>query len=172
MNLRSRCSMELVYIGDIVNTHGLKGEIRIISDFKYKEEVFKKGNILYVGYDKEKLEINSYRKHKIYDMITFKDINSINDVIGYKGDKVYINRLDYKFSGPLDEDIIGMEVYSEDTFVGSVTAIMKNSVQDILVVEKNGNKNMVPLVEEFVKNIDLQNNKIEINIIEGLINEN
>ena len=50
--------------------------------------------------------------------------------------------------------------------------LLKNSVQDILVVEKNGNKNMVPLVEEFVKNIDLQNNKIEINIIEGLINEN
>jgi len=164
--------MELVYIGDIVNTHGLKGEIRIISDFKYKDEVFKNGNLLYVGYDKNKLEISSYRRHKIYDMVTFVGIDSIDDVIGFKGDKVYINRLDYNFSGPLDEDIIGMKVYNENNFIGTVTSILKNSAHDILVIENNGIKNMIPFVEEFILNIDLTNKKIDIKVIEGLINEN
>lgn len=163
--------MELVYIGDIVNTHGLKGEVRIVSDFKYKDAIFKKGTDLYIGFDLEKQKINSYRKHKIYDMVTFEGINSIDDVIGYKGDKVYINRLDFEFTGPLDEDIIGMDVYSNNNLVGKVTAIMKNSVQDILVIENNGNKNMVPFVDEFILNVDIKNKKIDIKVIEGLINE-
>lgn len=163
--------MDLIYIGDIVNTHGLKGEIRIISDFKYKDDVFKKGNIFYIGFDKEKLEVNSYRRHKMYDMVTFVGINSIDDVIGYKGDKVYINRLDYSFKGPLDEDIIGMQVYDNNKLIGTVKTIMKNSVHDILVVENNKIKNMIPFVDEFIINIDLKNKKIDINVIEGLINE-
>ena len=136
--------MNLIYIGKLVNTHGLKGEIRIISDFKYKEVIFKKGNSLYVGKNNDKLEINSYRKHKIYDMVTFVGINSIDDVIGYKGDNVYINRDEFNFTGVLDEDIIGMEVYGNNKLIGNVTTILKNSVHSILVVEKNGNKNMIP----------------------------
>ena len=163
--------MDFIFIGDLVNTHGLKGEVRIISDFKYKEDIFKKGNNLYVGKNHQKLEINSYRKHKIYDMVTFVGINSIDDVILYKGDKVYINRCEFEFSGILDEDIIGMEVYGDNKLIGIVTTILKNSVHSILVIEKNGNRNMVPYVNEFIKNIDLENKKIEINVIEGLINE-
>ena len=39
----------MLYIGDLVNTHGIKGEVKIISNFKYKEEVFKKGSIIYIN---------------------------------------------------------------------------------------------------------------------------
>lgn len=163
--------MDLIYIGKLVNTHGLKGEVRIISDFKYKENIFKKGINLYVGKNKDKYEINSYRKHKIYDMVTFVGINSIDDIIRYKGDNVYVNREEITFDGILDEDIIGMEVYGDNKLIGNVTTILKNSAHSILVVEKNGNKNMIPYVDEFIKNIDLKNKKIEINVIEGLINE-
>ena len=75
-------------------------------------------------------------------------------------------------NGILDEDIIGMEVYGENNLIGTVTDILKNKVHSILVIEKDGNKNMIPYVDEFIKNIDLENKKIEINVIEGLINEN
>lgn len=164
--------MELVYIGDVVNTHGLKGEVRLLSDFKYKEQVFNKGNVLYVGYDKVPLTINSYRKHKMFDMLTFKDISTIDDVIRYKGDKVYINRADFKFPGLIDVDIIGLDVYSEKKYIGKVKSILKNMVHDILVVEDGENKNMIPFVDEFVVNVDLEDKKIVIKTIEGLINEN
>lgn len=164
--------MELICVGNVVNTHGLKGEVRLISDFKYKETVFKKGNNLYIGYDKEHLKINSYRKHKMYDMLTFDNINSIEDVIGYKGDKVYINREEFNFDGILDEDIIGMNVYGNDALIGKVTTIMKSSVQNILVVENENSKSMIPFVDEFILNIDTKNKRIDIKVIEGLINEN
>ena len=42
--------MELVYIGKIVNTHGIKGELRVLSDFELKEKVFKKNHKIYEKY--------------------------------------------------------------------------------------------------------------------------
>ena len=60
--------MKYVYIGKIVNTHGIKGELRILSDFKYKDKVFKSNMLIYIGKDKIEEKIVSYRKHKNFDM--------------------------------------------------------------------------------------------------------
>ena len=70
--------MKYVLIGKLVNTHGLKGEVRILSDFKYKDKIFIPGMKIYIGKNKEKQVINSYRKHKIFDMITLLGFNDIN----------------------------------------------------------------------------------------------
>ena len=161
--------MELIYIGKIVNTHGLKGEMRIISDFKYKNEVFKINNKIFVN-DNE-YTINSYRKHKIFDMVTFKGINNINDVLIYKGEFVYINKEEIKIDGYYDEDLIGLDVYSNDKYIGKVSNILKGIKNDNLVVENN-NRSLIPNISEFIEKIDLENKKIYIKEIEGLINEN
>ncbi|MBE6160281.1 MAG: 16S rRNA processing protein RimM [Lactobacillales bacterium] len=162
--------MDFIYVGEIVNTHGIKGEVRIISEFKYKKEVFKKGFKIYIDKEKE-MTINTYRVHKMYDMVTFEDINDINDVIEYKGLNVYINREDLKIDGILDEDIIGLNAYSIDKEIGVVTEILKSKAHDILVVEKNNIRSLIPYINEFVEEIDLENKKIYIKEIEGLINE-
>ena len=164
--------MNYIYIGDIVNTHGIKGELKIISHFKYKNNVFIKGTPIYIGKNKEKQVINSYRKHKIFDMITLLGFNNINEALKYKGEPVYIDKNEIKIDGILNEDLIDMDVYSDDSFIGKVTDILNNGVYDILVIEKENNKNLVPNINEFIKNIDLENKKIQINMIEGLINEN
>ena len=88
--------MEYIYIGDIVNTHGIKGELRILSDFKYKENVFKKNFKIYIGKNKEEQIINTYRKHKMFDMITLVGFTNINEVLKYKKMPVYINKKDLK----------------------------------------------------------------------------
>ena len=163
--------MDFIYLGQIVNTHGIKGEIRIVSDFKYKDEIFKKGNYIYIGNDKIKEELNSYRVHKNYDMVTLVGINDINDVLKYKGKKVFINRNEHNFSGILDEDIINLDVYANNKLVGIVTDILKSSAHPILVVKKDNKENFIPFIDEFVLNVDLDNKKIEVKLIEGLINE-
>lgn len=66
--------MRYIKIGKIVNTHGIKGELRILSKFPHKEEVFKADMPIYI--EKESKEIiNSYRRHKNFDMITLKGYN-------------------------------------------------------------------------------------------------
>ncbi|MEG0909825.1 MAG: ribosome maturation factor RimM [Bacilli bacterium] len=164
--------MNLIHIGTIVNTHGIKGEVRIISDFRYKNQVFKKGNFLYAGIDKDHLEINSYRVHKNYDMITFKGINDINEVLMYKGDDVFIDRDVYKFDGILYEDIIGLKVIVDGVNIGVVESLMKSSAHPILVINTGDKKHLVPYIDEFVKNVDLEKLEITIKVIDGLIDEN
>ena len=164
--------MKYIYIGDVVNTHGLKGEIRLISNFEYKKKVFKKNFKLYIGRSKEEVTINTYRVHKEYDMLTLNGLSSIDDVIIYKGDKVYINRDDLKIKGYFNEDLIGLPVYSEDKYIGKVEYIMKNKAHNILVVTEEDKKNLIPNIPEFVSKIDLDNKRIDIKPIEGLINEN
>lgn len=154
-----------IYIGTIVNTHGLKGEVRIKSDFKYKDLVFVKGTTIYIGDKLEEKEINSYRPHKDFDMITIKDINYINDVLIYKGLKVYIKRDSLDDELIFNEDLIGLSVYT-DKVIGIVNNIIKSKAHDILVLD---NKVMIPFIDEFINNIDLDKGIIYINDIKGLI---
>ena len=88
--------MKYVLIGKLVNTHGLKGEVRILSDFKYKDRVFIPGMKIYLGKDKICEEIDTYRHHKVFEMITMVGYNDINEVLKYIGDYVFINKEDIK----------------------------------------------------------------------------
>ena len=157
----------MLYIGTLVNTHGIKGEVKIISNFKYKEEVFKKDNTIYIN-DK-KYTINTYRKHQKYDLITLKGYDNINDVLDLKGNKIYINKEEYTFSGILNEDLYGKKVYDKDKYIGTLKEIVDNKKQELLVIENNGKTFLVPYVDEFVKEI---NEDIKLDLIKGLIDEN
>ena len=157
----------MLYIGTLVNTHGIKGEVKIISNFKYKEEVFKKDNTIYIN-DK-KYTINTYRKHQKYDLITLKGYDNINDVLDLKGNKIYINREEYTFSGILNEDLYGKKVYDKDKYIGTLKEIVDNKKQELLVIENNDKTFLVPYVNEFVKEID---EDIKLDLIKGLIDEN
>ena len=155
--------MEYMNVGKIVNTHGIKGEVRILSDFSDKT-IFNPGNTLYVGNDI--LKITSYRVHKNYDMVTFEGINDINDVLKYKGMDVFIKRED--IDGFIIEDLIGYEVYTSKP-VGKVDRLISNIKYVILVLD---NGSMIPYIDSFIIKVDTDNKRVYIKEIEGLINEN
>ena len=162
--------MKYVLIGKIVNTHGLKGEVRILSSFKYKDKVFKKDMNIYIGKDKVCENINSYRYHKIFDMITMKGYNDINQILKYKGDYVFVNKEDLLLEEGqyLDEDIIGLSVYVDNKLLGKVQKIEKHSVNEILVV-KNAEKNyLVPYNFDIIVSIDLEKKEMIVKNIVGL----
>ena len=163
--------MSYLLIGKIVNTHGIKGEVRLLSNFKFKEKVFVDDFVIYIGKDKHREVINSYRHHKQFEMITMKGITNINDVLKYKGDNVYIDRLDLKLECDeyLDEDLINFNVIVNDEIVGKVVKIKKDTLQKQLVVNKGEKEYLVPLVYGIIKNINLTEGTIEIEDIKGLL---
>ena len=156
--------MKFINIGKIVNTHGIKGELRILSDFKYKDKVFKKDFKFYIGKDKEELIVNSYRHHKIFDMVTFNDLNDINLVLKYKGKEVYINEEDLDLDGEIYIDnLIGYKVVVGDKDIGVVTDVMHMKANDILRVDNI----LIPYVKEFI--IKIEDNTIYVKDVGGLI---
>ena len=162
--------MKYVLIGKIVNTHGLKGEVRILSDFKYKDKVFKKGMKVYIGKEKICEKINSYRYHKIFDMITMNGYNNINDILKYKGEYIFVNKEDIVLDENqyLDEDIVGLKVYVDDRMIGVVRKIEKHSVNEILVIKNDEKNYLVPYNFDIILSIDLEKREMFVKNIVGL----
>ena len=159
--------MELVYVGKIVNTHGIKGELRIRSDFEKKELVFKVGNKIII--DKEEHTIRTYRYHKIFDMITIDEYDNINDVLCYVGKNVYVSRDTLKLTNEdyLLSDLVGLSVVFNDTVYG-VVKDYSNDLNPLLKIEYDKNY-YIPIKGDYIKNVDLANKKIIVENIEGLI---
>lgn len=153
--------MNKVILGKYVNTHGIKGEIRIKSNFPYKSKVFKIGNEVIIN--DVNYKINSYRVHKEYDMVTLNGINSINDIPFPKNTKVFIDRDKYLLKNDyLDSDLIGFIVYNSK-LEREVTGIYYINDKKKLIETKEG---YIPF--ELVKNIDLDNKKILVEEVDGL----
>lgn len=163
--------MKYLYIGKIVNTHGIKGEIRILSNFKFKEKIFIKGMKIYIGINKVEETINSYRHHKQFEMITMDGYSNINEVLKYKQQQVYINKDDLKLDSNeyLDEDLIGLNVKINNNIVGSIKRIEKNPHQDLLVVKTTKKDCLIPYVSDIIEEINFKEGYISIKDIKGLI---
>ncbi len=160
--------MEYLYIGKITSTHGIKGELKIKSDFKYKDLIFKKDNKLYIGNKKNEEVINTYRVHKQYDMVTFNNYNDINEVLKYKGLNVFINKenLNLNSNQYLDEDLINMKVIYNNENIGKVINVVDAGNNNVLLQLE---KFYIPKNDNFIEKIDFNEKKMYAKNIEGLI---
>jgi 16S rRNA processing protein RimM len=165
-------------VGKIVNTHGIKGEVRVISKTDFPEERYKSGNhlFLFLPDAKEPLELTvvTHRTHKNFDLLTFEGYDNVNQVERFKGGtlKVPENQL-----GELDEgeyyfhEIIGCLVATTlGKEVGTVTEILTPGANDVWVVKgKNGKEHLIPYIDDVVKKVDLKEKVILIEPMEGLL---
>ena len=90
--------MAYICIGKIINTHGIKGEVKIESYSDFDEERYTKGKQVYICVDEKYLPVTvaSYRKHKGFPLVSFVDLQNINFVEQYKGCEIYIDEADRK----------------------------------------------------------------------------
>lgn len=163
--------MNYILIGKIVNTHGIKGELRIISDFPYKDRVFKNNFNIYIGKDKINEVINTYRHHKIFDMITLKNYNNINEVLKYKGSLVYINRLDLKLNDNeyLECDLLDFNIIINNNIIGKLSSFENHNNNKIIIVKNKEKEILLPYNNNLIENINLDKKEIIYKNIEGLI---
>ena len=134
----------MLKIGKYVNTHGIKGEIRILSNFSRKDLIFIPNFKIYIK-DKEFI-IKSYRAHKNYDMLILDGINNINDIINLKGNDVYINRNDIK--EVIVEDLVEYKVKINNNYF-KIKSIVDNKGQKLILLD---NGKYIPYVKEFIMN--------------------
>lgn len=162
--------MKYVLIGKLVNTHGLKGEVRILSSFKYKDKVFKPDMKIYIGKDKICETITGYRHHKVFEMITMEGYNDIDEVLKYKGEYVFVNKEDIILGEKeyLNEDIIGLNVYCDNELKGKVRRIDNYSGNEILVVESEKKNYLIPYNFDIIETISLEKKEIIVKNIVGL----
>ena len=164
--------MDKILIGKIATTHGIKGELKLLSDFPYKEKVFFVGNTFII--DNIEYKVKSYRPHKKFDMVTFEGYNDINDIEFLLRKKVYIQKEQLNLSDNeiLDDELIEYKVLTNNDKLGIIKEIFLASASNkILRVEIEGKEAMIPFNENFVKNIDKNKKEIKIELIGGMLDE-
>ena len=134
--------------------------------------IFLKNSFIYIGEDYEKQCVKSYRIHNGFMLLSLKDLEDINLVEKYKNRFIYKSSDDIK---PLDDgyyfrDLKGLDVYVEDKLVGKVMYAEEGIRNDYLRIKKLDDKEaLVPIIDNFVLNIDLDNNRVDIVKMEGLL---
>lgn len=171
-NWEEGIKLDYIRIGKIVNTHGIKGELRLLSDFQYKEKVFVKEMHLFIGRKKEEEVITGYRHHKNFEMITLRGYEDINQVLKYKGLPVFVRREDLQLEEGqfLDEDLIGFEVDVDGQKYGEITGIRNAGTGNKLIVIEGENHAtaLLPFQLEFVSKIDFEQRKVIVTPIAGM----
>ena len=158
--------MEKIYIGKIVSTHGIKGELKILSDFEYKSKVFVVGNKLII--DDKEYTIKSYRVHKNFDMVTLDDYKDINEVLFLLKKDVYVSKdsLNLNNEEILDEDLITYKVLTNTGKVGIIKEIFKASETNKILRVLFDKEVLIPY--SFIKKIDKSNKEIIVELIDGM----
>jgi len=162
--------MNLIRIGKIVNTQGLKGDLRIYPNTDYLER-FEEIEYLYIEGLDEKFYIEKVRYKKNLAIVKFKGYNHINDVEKYKNRVVYTEKVELEEDLVYVEDIIGFKVVDEKKGeIGILEDVLQNPAHDLYLVKTpHGEEVLIPVVDEFLKEIDLDEGIIHVTLIEGLI---
>ncbi len=162
---------DYLLFGKVANTHGLKGEIRLLSNFSKKNLVLCPGKKIYIGYDKVPETITSYRPHKEFDMVVLDGKNYIDDVIKYKGQLVYIKRSEVTLENNdyLLEDFIGMSVFFNEKCLGLIKEISYNNANKLLLISNEEKNFYLPLNDNFIDQVLINEKKVIVKNVEGLI---
>lgn len=166
--------MDLLEVGKIVNTHGLHGEVKVVPWTDYPE-VFEDIEYVYVKRkgEYERLDVVGIKYQKGNIIVRFPQIKDINEAEKYKNQVLYAER---EVLGELPEgvyyiaDLIGLEVVKENgETVGIITDVLNTGSNDIYEVKREGRKNLlIPVIDEVVLNIDMENKKVTVRMMEGL----
>lgn len=168
--------MAQVILGTVVATFGIKGEVKIHSNTDFAAYRYKKGNkvILYSPVKKESLEVKiiTHRTFKNLDIVLFENFVNPEMAEKYIGYQVLIERSQNEFEDGIYhyDDIWKCEVYFEDTFIGTVIDMINSTSNVTLRIKREGKKDLLyPFVDKFIESVDVENKKIYIKPIPGML---
>ncbi len=164
--------MELLSAGRISGTHHLKGAVKVISSFEELKKL--KGQKIVVETESGETRVLTVKtvKHLLNSkwIMEFEEVENKNDATLILNSTLKVRRDILGVSEEvLIQDIIGMKVYLEDgESIGEVVDIYETSAHDIFVIEDLEYETMIPDVDEFIKKIDFENNRMIVKLIDGL----
>lgn len=165
---------EMFTIGRIVNTHGVKGEMRVKPSTDDIKRFEKLKEVYIMQRELKTYEIESIRYHKDFVLLRLKGVETMNDAELLKNSIIKINRKD---SLPLgtDEyymaDLYDINVETEEgRYLGVITDILVTGGNDVYVINNKETQKeiLIPAIKQCIKIVDIENNKMIVHLLEGL----
>lgn len=168
---------ELLILGTIIKTQGIKGELKLKLFTHFGKKRFKAGVTFYLkkeGCDDKILTSSTYREANGFGFVTFEEIQSCNDAENYIGYSIYkekdlslLKKDEYYYC-----DLEGLTVVDSATSleVGTIVEVVEYPAQiTFRCINDDKKEFFVPFVKAFVNEVDIENKKIFINVIPGLL---
>ena len=168
--------MEYVKLGTIIDSYSLDGTFKVFSTTDFAKERYKKGSLIYL-YNKDKeyipLTVVSFRMNGKLDLVKCEEINNKEEAESFKGCELVIPKEEAKLPKGYYHlsELERCSVYSiNDELLGKVVKAEEYPAQITLrVKQENGKEFLVPFVKAFIKKVDIENEKIVIEVIEGML---
>lgn len=158
--------MKLPYIeaGEIVTTHGVRGEMKILTWLDSPEDLcdFERCRI-----DGKEYKIENCRVQKTCNLLKVAGIDTMEAAQAMRGKIVELYREDISDDVIFGAELIGMEVFSQDTYLGKIEDILDYPGNQVYVV-RGEHEYMIPAVKAFVLSTDLETNRMQVSVIEGM----
>ena len=166
---------EYLEIGQIVNTFGIKGQVKVVP---FTDDITQFDTLKQINIEKRKnlelFEIEKSNYHKNMIILKLKGIDTPEQAESLRNCYIKINRKDAR---KLPEgtyfivDLIGLDVYTdEEKLLGTLEDIYNAGSSDIYVVRTSeGKQILLPAIKDVIKKVDIENKKVIVHIIEGLI---
>ena len=166
---------ELLQVGVISSTHGIRGEVKVfpttddVARFKKLKRV-----ILDTGRERRTLEVEGVKFFKNMVILKFKGIDNINDMEQYKGKSLYVDRANavkLQKNEYFVADMIGIQVFTEDgAFFGTLKDVMETGANDVYVLDTiEHGEVLIPAIRQCVREVDVEKQKMVIHLMEGLV---
>jgi 16S rRNA processing protein RimM len=169
----------LLNVGKIVNTHGVRGELRVWPQTDFPEVRFKPGSRLLMvppegSGDPVPVVVQSAREQKNLRIVKLRGYDNINEVERFKGwelkvgpeDRVPLNEGEYYV-----RDIVGCEVVSEEgESLGVIRDVLSPGANDVWVVRRpKGKELLLPVIDDVVLDVDVAAKRVKVHLMEGLL---
>ena len=156
-------------IGKIVNTFGIKGEVKV-TPYTDDIEQFKKIKSIYVNNTLMQVQSAKFQKNVV--ILKLKDVDDMTAAENLRNSIIMIERSKKKLpeNTYYIADLIGLDVYTDEgTLLGKVKDIYNTGANDIYSIETESKEVLLPAIKEVIKQIDIENKKIIVHILKGLI---
>lgn len=172
--------MDYIQVGRIVNTYGIKGDLKVLSDTDFPEDRFAIGNqvLIVKGQEIINVTIDGSRSHKGSYLIHFKEFNNINQVEKYKTGLLAIRPDQQHELGDQAyyyHQIIGLKVVTnQGQELGHIKDILELGSNDVWVVKRKevGKKDaLLPYIDDVIKDVNLESGLVTVELMEGLIDD-
>ena len=156
--------LQLREAGEVVSTHGIKGEMKVLSWLDSPEDLVGFSRVQIGG---KEYSVEACRVQKTCNLLKVKGIDTMEDAQAMRGSCVKIFREDVAQDVIFATELVGVDVYADGVLIGQITDVLDYPGNSVYVVSGQG-EYMIPAVKQFILSTDLDSNRMDVKLIEGM----
>ncbi len=156
--------LEFVEAGEIVNTHGIRGEVKVLSFLDAPEMLCEFDRCRIGGKD---YTMDQIRVQKTCNLVKLEGIDSMDDALKLLGKTVELYREDIDDEIIFAAELIGVEVFADGQKIGKIKEVLAYPGNSVYVV-KGEYEYMIPAVKQFILDTNLEENTMQVKLLEGM----